>query len=714
MQIVSSSVDAVRLFRSGATVTRKATAEASPGAVRVCFTGLPLALDDSSVRLEAAGAATFVDQRVSVELAQPLGAGSSDERELLSLRAEEEEARTDLAVCAKHQETLSKIALMRRVREADQPTPAASASARMSVLTLRDDLLAELHVERARLEREVERLAKRKAALVDAIARASGAAPLDPLALRKTVIATLRAPAAGPLDVSLSYFVAGARWAPSYVLRLDEGLSRARLELRASVCQSSGEDWSGASIALSTAEATRFHELPELKSLRIGRAQQPKRSPRPLERDEKELFADYARAFRPPPRQAPPAPPPPPPPQGAYQVGEVEDSEVTGVGPAAPGFAGMAPPMPGGMPPVPTFAAPASIARRAVAAFSAPAPAMFQPQAAAKARHSAVAPSRGGGGGGMMDDLLSAGPEAPTVAQVIELDARMFDLESLRLPPPEELNGKLRRVSSGELYLDAAPSRGGVTSHAALTRALDAWASQSRRALATDPPDQHVLPAPDSGYFDVFVGEFRVDVPADGAFHSIPIAQGELPVTTRFVTVPREQSDVFRLATLQTPLASPLLRGPCDVYIGREFLLTTTVDGVPPGGTLRVGLGVEQRIKVARNTRFSEATQGLMGGTNALKHQIMIELVSHLSSPIEIEVRERIPSATERDEDIKIEVVAATPAWRPWEAPPGEPPVRGAFAWTVRLAPQGRTDLAAEYVVRIPSKLELVGGNRRD
>lgn len=710
MQIVSSSVDAVRLFRSGATVTRKAVVEAAPGALRVCFVGLPLALEDSSVRLEAAGEASFVDQRVSVALAHPLGSGTSDEQELLAARAEEDAARADLAACAKHQETLQKVPLVRRVREADAPTPPASARARQGVLALRDELLAALHAERERLEREVDRLAKRRAALVDAVARAAGAAPLDPFALRKTVIATLRAPTQGEVEVRVSYFVEGARWAPSYVLRLDEGLTRARLELRASVCQSSGEDWSGTTIALSTAEATRFHELPELKSLRIGRAQRARPTQlRPLELDGKALFADYARAFPPPPpRQAPPPPPKP------SSVGELEDSEITGVGMAPPGFGlGMAPSMPGGMAPVPTFSAPASIARRAMSAMSAPAPAMFQPQAKARAS----APSRGSGG--VMDDLLSAGPEAPALAEepepVVELDARMFDLESLRLPPPEEQAGKLRRVARGELYLDHATELGaGLSSPVALSHALDGWLVQSRRALATDPPDQHVLPAPDSGYFDVFAGEFRVDVPADGAFHSIPIAQGELPVVTRFVTVPREQPDVFRIATLQNPLASPLLRGPCDVYIGPEFLLTTAVDGVPPGGTLRVGLGVEQRIKVARNTRFSEATQGLMGGTNALKHHVAIELLSHLPEAIEIEVRERVPSATERDEDIKVEVVATTPAWRPWEPPPGEPQVRGAYAWTARVAPNGRADLSAEYVIRIPSKLELVGGNRRD
>ena len=46
--------------------------------------------------------------------------------------------------------------------------------------------------------------------------------------------------------------------------------------------------------------------------------------------------------------------------------------------------------------------------------------------------------------------------------------------------------------------------------------------------------------------------------------------------------------------------------------------------------------------------------------------------------------------------------------------PANEPSVRGAFAWRVHLEPQKPVELKASYTIRIPSKLELVGGNRRE
>jgi hypothetical protein len=42
------------------------------------------------------------------------------------------------------------------------------------------------------------------------------------------------------------------------------------------------------------------------------------------------------------------------------------------------------------------------------------------------------------------------------------------------------------------------------------------------------------------------------------------------------------------------------------------------------------------------------------------------------------------------------------------------PRLRGGYRWRVALAPATKKMLRASYDVRIPSKTELVGGNRRE
>src|SRR6185369_5115727 len=121
------------------------------------------------------------------------------------------------------------------------------------------------------------------------------------------------------------------------------------LTMRAAVAQGSGEDWSQVKLSLSTAALDRRTALPELKSLRIGRAQPPPqrsgwRDPPPgLD----ELFSGFDAAWA---RR--PAPPPMPQAAAATTVPapkkakrrEAELEEVTMAGPEL--SRAMAPPPP--------------------------------------------------------------------------------------------------------------------------------------------------------------------------------------------------------------------------------------------------------------------------------------------------------------------------------------------------------------------------------
>ncbi|HLU68641.1 MAG TPA: DUF4139 domain-containing protein, partial [Kofleriaceae bacterium] len=221
-----------------------------------------------------------------------------------------------------------------------------------------------------------------------------------------------------------------------------------------------------------------------------------------------------------------------------------------------------------------------------------------------------------------------------------------------------------------------------------------------------------------SDAFDhAFPADARVDVPSDGDYHSLPLVERAATCEPLYVVVPRESTDVFRTARVESPLDAPLLPGPADVYLGGDFLLTTRIDATPARGRLTLGLGVEQGIKVARNTRFREETAGLMGGALLLQHQITVEVRNNLSGPAPLEVRERVPVAEEKDDEIEVRVTHASPAWQEWRQEPehpGEPPLRGGRRWRVTVPPGARQELRADYEIKISSKHELAGGNRRE
>jgi uncharacterized protein (TIGR02231 family) len=288
----------------------------------------------------------------------------------------------------------------------------------------------------------------------------------------------------------------------------------------------------------------------------------------------------------------------------------------------------------------------------------------------------------------------------------IDPEPRWLSFDTLRLPPPRESRGKLVAADRRALYLETLP----VGSE--LARRVDE-ALEPRWQLASLPP-RHIPPSSDVGYHHRLRGRAKVTIPSDGEWHGVPLLAETVDAARSFVVVPRESTDVFRRVELMSPFDVPLLAGPCDVYVDGEFLSTSELETVPPRGAVSIGIGVEQAIKVVRNTTFREASEGLMSGTSALHHHVSIEARSHLDGPVHLEVRERVPVIEEKEEHIKVEIAEVRPAWSPLPARPRSPAVRGAHRWNVELPPGESVALSLRYVVRISSKSELVHGNRRE
>jgi len=226
-------------------------------------------------------------------------------------------------------------------------------------------------------------------------------------------------------------------------------------------------------------------------------------------------------------------------------------------------------------------------------------------------------------------------------------------------------------------------------------------------------PERHREPGPAEGFDYAWRAEHPAEIPSDGAWHGLPLTECAVESAPRYVVVPRESREVFRTVRLSNPLDAPLLAGPADIYVGDAYLMTTDLDTCAPRGRVVLGLGVEQSVKCARNTRFEEETAGLIRGTLSLKHGVDIELMNHLDGPAEIEVRERVPVAREHDDDVRVDVDRVSEGWAAYEPEDGAP-VEGAHRWVVTLSPGQKRTLALSYTVRIPSKHELVGGNRRE
>ncbi|WP_058041164.1 DUF4139 domain-containing protein [Streptomyces roseifaciens] len=686
-----STLDSVVVYAQGAVCRRLARGSVPPdGRVRV--TGLPRSLDPGSLRARILGApgVRVTEARVEVE-AEPLGTGTPEglQREVERLYDEcaAAQGRRDRQLSLIEEvRGLRPVPPARRREESHRRTP---VDAWLGLADFVEERLTGLHARLVELEEALRRAEHELGVATDRLDRASTDAPSAHVEATVSAVLTLdgTADAETGLDLELEYGVPGAVWVPAYRLAYRQGDGTGDLVLRASVAQRTGEDWTGVRIALATADLRRRTDLPRLRSIRIGR-RQPAPAPsgwREPPAGLSDLFAGYEAAG------------PRPDTTGAVWAG------------SAPGGAT------GGSAPGPVPPPPAAMAAAAPQGYGAPPPAPggagghypedFEGE---MPERSQPAPSQPGGmphpGGSPFARAAApmapaapgraAPPPPPPAPGPPQPSSTELDYAALVLCGPDEQGGR-----RGRLFPDAP---------------FDAVAAEYRRraeAVAALPlPGHAVRPRESAGSFDHrFDATARADVPSDGTWHTITVAEIPVGLRTEYLCVPSVEQTVYATSVLSNATGQALLAGPVEVTVDDEFLLTAALPTLAPGGVRRVGLGPAEGIRVTRRTNLHESTSGLRNNTTVLDHRVHVELANRLARPVTVEVRERVPVTSEPD--VRIEERADWTAPEPGTGPEHHAP--GTRVWRVELPAGDTAALDGRYEIRIPAGKALVGGNRR-
>jgi hypothetical protein len=710
--VLATILDEVTVYRQGARVRRTAVLERRDGRFpdQIFLDDLPPCLEDGTVRVRlesvdgAAPVPAAADTKVRLGVrdgGEKIQPDKSRRDELNTLKDREAALRERLQVLESSIDALDGITLPDRpaIKESPEPPPFPGPAFVELTKFVEEGRQARM-AERLKAEDELEALGERVKHLQFLIQQEGRVPEVQDRQLKKGVAVRLQGAdaAAEKARVILEYHVPGAVWSPSYSLHVDSRGESAELRMQALVAQATGEDWEDVRLRLSTALPQQWTELPELQSLRIGRRQAapPKRGWREAPEGAEALYSDYD-AFRgaTPPQAPPPAPPPPPEPescrdeevQAKAEAPEADDREmmkeakVRYVAGARP----MAPPPCAAPPPAPSRAA-APMAKKMKADL------FMEMQSSATVN---LAAGFGGGAPGEapVDAVEEGGPPVP--------GADLMDYGRLRMAGP-------RNARRGRLEVVTVGAYEGASAQALKTLNRVVSAAVEMPGL----PDRFCRPESLEGFDYAYVCSTPVSVPSRAKYHNVPVLTQPATLKIAYVTVPREAQDVFRLARLTNPLAVPILPGPADIYLDGNFFVTTSLDTVAPKGRVDVGLGVEQAVKVARNTAFEEISGGVLGGKLTLKHDITVDVTNNLPREVELEVRERVPVKGKEDREIEIALRNVEPPWKEYREPPEE--VRGRYAWTVKVPAGQKCRLRAGYDVHLSSRNEIVGGNRRE
>ena len=269
----ASKVDAVTVYRGWARVTRLARVELATGETRLLLQGLPAGLDDDSVRVEGKGTArarvggVSVERVTQAELALPEVRAAEGRVEALQ---GEDRALEDKVAAARARAKFAESLRASYSEERSKNLAVRGVSARewADLMTFVEAQLEAAAVDGRRAEAGRRDLARKLAA-----ARAE----LEKLQAKRSgtsaqLAVELSAERGGSLELAVSYLVGSAGWRPIWDARLEPESGAVELALLGEVTQRTGEDWTEARLAVSTAEPGRGLSVPVLESRWLERA----------------------------------------------------------------------------------------------------------------------------------------------------------------------------------------------------------------------------------------------------------------------------------------------------------------------------------------------------------------------------------------------------------------------------------------------------------
>lgn len=266
----TSRIESVTVYPDAATVSRLAEIDLPAGATSLVFRDLPNTIDPASLRVEGAA-----DGRLSIGVvearATPAAAPQPDtevETKLKALRSERESQLAAIEALDAKKIMINRFgqagpdALNSDSKTVDiEKWTAAWDAVGKGLAKVGDDLriarstLRDLDEQILGLERARQR-----------------PQPLN--GPRRTVTVELDAATALKGRVTLTYRVTAAGWKPLYDAKLDTGgkgrAPSVELVRRASITQRTGEDWTGVAVSVSTVQARRGVQPPEMHTQRLA------------------------------------------------------------------------------------------------------------------------------------------------------------------------------------------------------------------------------------------------------------------------------------------------------------------------------------------------------------------------------------------------------------------------------------------------------------
>ncbi|MBK9354516.1 MAG: mucoidy inhibitor MuiA family protein [Bacteroidetes bacterium] len=261
--MVDSKIKNVTVFLSGAQISRTATTPLSKGRNELLFKGISPNIDKESIQLSGEGKFTivsvahqynFLEETNSKEQVKQLMEQSKKYKEQIEdLTIQIDVFKAEEQMLVKNQEIGGSNT---GVKASDLKESVDFQRLRMtevkSKILENNRAITKINLEYNKVLKQINELQAKR---------------YDPLS---EIVVVVEAFDATKAEFDLSYFVSSAGWTPSYDLKVEQLNQPINLKYKASVFQSTGEDWNNIKLTLSTGDPQLGGEKPTISSWYLG------------------------------------------------------------------------------------------------------------------------------------------------------------------------------------------------------------------------------------------------------------------------------------------------------------------------------------------------------------------------------------------------------------------------------------------------------------
>lgn len=196
----------------------------------------------------------------------------------------------------------------------------------------------------------------------------------------------------------------------------------------------------------------------------------------------------------------------------------------------------------------------------------------------------------------------------------------------------------------------------------------------------------------------------RDTVPGDRSVHKVVIAPLTMKAEYGYLAVPRLAEHAYLMARVVNDAGYPLRAGRVEVFLGAEYVGTSSLKYVAPGEKFDLYLGVDGGVTVKRKLVQAGTERSLVRRRTGWKnYRYRIEVENHRGGKEAVTVLDQIPVSRAPDIVVKLEEAAPEPVTIAEREKPG------VLSWKLELDPGRKKTIEYEFSVSYPKEKEIDG-----